>query len=391
MRVLWISECPWNATGFGKVTYYITRELRKHGIDVVTACFATTAIINYDGVQVYPYGNPFIKFVEHVEKREGEIDTIVLFGSPWIKPLANIVEQVQLLKRVNKEKRVIGYFVHEAVHIPRSTRNMFKQVHLLAVPTSYTAKVLGIERYHVVPHGVEPSIWRPDICRGCRGTNLVGMIAKNHPRKRWDLYFEAIARAIKMGNIVIAYPYVFSERYWLIANLMETVEERFNVKIPMVKPFDYEVFFGLPEEEQARLLSMLKVHMLVSMGEAWGLPITETLALGIPNITTRYGAVEEWCKDYCIYVEPKGVYYSIDGMVHPVPSAEDVALKLHEVLNNYDKYAKQAKLASDYIRRELTWEKAGKEMIRAIEESFNYDDLIIEEELGYIMKPKVIE
>lgn len=391
MRILWISECPWNTTGFGKVTYYMAKELRRHGFDVVIACFATTSIMNYDGVQVYPYGNPFVKFVEHVEKRERKIDAVVLFGSPWIKPLADVVEQVEILKRLHRDKRVIGYFVHEALHIPRSIRTMFKRVHLLVTPTHYTAKVLGVERYTVVPHGVNPEIWSPDICITCKRTNLVGMVAKNHPRKRWDLFFEAIARTIKMGNLIVAFPYVFSERYWLIANIIETIEERFNVKIPMVKPFDYEVFFGLPEIEQAILLSTLKVHMLVSMGEAWGLPITETLALGIPNIVVDYGAIREWCRDYCIYVEPKGVYYSIDGMVHPVPSAEDFANKLHEVLNSYDKYAKIAKQASDYIRRELTWEKAGKEMAKAIEKAFQYDDLIIEEELEHIMKPKVVE
>jgi len=375
MHILWVSECPWNATGFGKVTYYITKYLREMGFDITIACFAATSIINYDGIQVYPYANPLQKFVEHLDRREGYVDAVVFHGSPWIVPLSNVVSQVPLIRH----RKTIGYFVHEALHIPRSLRQLFMMVHLLATPTEYTAVVLNIDRHVVVNHGVNPDIWSPELTKDKRLPYIVGMVAKNHPRKRWDIFFDVVANAVKAGKRIAALPYVMTEQYWLIGNIIQAVEEYYGVKLNIIKPFDYEAFFGLPEEEQARWLAKMDIHMLVSMGEAWGLPVLETLSMGIPNLTTMYGAVLEWCGTACNYIEATGIYYSVDGMIHPVPDRGLAYVMLMDMLEHYEEYREKALKRGDELRRRYTWENAAKQMARAIDLAQRYDNLIIEE------------
>jgi hypothetical protein len=181
MRVLWISECPWIASGFGKVTHYMTKLLRENGFDVVCSCFSTFAVMRYNEIQVYPFANPLHGFIDHIERREGEIDVVVFHGAPWIPPLADILPQV-----LNIKKRTIGYFVHEWLEAPSNLKAFFKYVHLLAFPSTYLSVPLNAKRYVQVPHGVNPDIFKPIDKQNSKLT--IGMIAKNHPRKRWDIF-----------------------------------------------------------------------------------------------------------------------------------------------------------------------------------------------------------
>jgi len=396
MRVLWISDNPWNATGFGKVSHYITHHLKEHGLDIVMAGFSSTAIINWDGINVYPYANPLSEFIKFIEKREGEIDVVVFHGSPWIYPFNKILPQIPHYVKTHPEKRFIGYFVHEALEVPDQTIWFFKLCHLLVTPTHYTAKVLNIDRYHVVPHGVNPEIWKPiEEDQEPQIGATISMIAKNHLRKRWDLYFEVIARLLKDGYIVTALPWVVDKGYWNIDLIVNTIEKQHKVKIPIIKPTNYEVFWGIPEPEQPFWYRNITINTTITMGEAWALPITETLAMGIPNIAIDYGAIKEWAGDMIEYIEPAkdAWYYSIDGMKHPIPSVDDAVRKIKDMLDRWEKTAQKAMKASRYVRKHLTWENAAKEMVKAIEKAHEYDTLIVneEEKLHPPLKPKVIE
>ena len=395
MRILWISDNPWNSTGFGKVTHYLTQGLKEEGFDVVAAGFSATAIINWDGINVYPYANPLSGFVKFIEKREGNVDVIIFHGSPWITPFNKILPQVPTYLKQNPEKRFIGYFVHEALELPDPTVEFFKLCHLLVTPTKATADILGIDRAVTVPHGVNPDIWKP---LEPEDTNKVGavisMIAKNHPRKRWDLFFEVIARLLVDGYIVTALPWVVDRGYWSIELIKNTIEKEHGVKIPVVNPTPYEVFYGVPEGEQPYWYRDITINTTITMGEAWGMPITETLAMGIPNLAIDYPAIREWAGGMIEYIKPveEAYYYSVDGLKHPIPSVEDAVAKIEGMLDNWDRTAKKAMKASAWVRTHYTWENATKAMVKAIEKAQEYDTLIGQDEPPQpMLKPRVIE
>jgi len=353
----------------------MAKHLKEMGFDITIACFAATSMINFDGANVYPYANPLSGFVNYIERREGSIDVVVFHGSPWIPPMNNLMAQTSQLRG----KKTVGYFVHEAVHIPPSLRRIFMMVHLLATPTEYVAVVLDVDRHVVVNHGVNPDIWTPELTKDKEKPQTVGMVAKNHPRKRWDIFFDTVARIARRGISLTVLPYVTTDAYWHIGNILESVESFYGVKLNVVKPYDYETLFGLPEEEQAKILSKMDIHMLISMGEAWGLPILETLSMGIPNLVTMYGAVLEWCGLACNYIEATDYYYSVDGMIHPVPDKGLAYIMLVDMLEHWNEYREKALKRGDELRRKYTWENAAKQMARAIDEVFKYDNLIIEE------------
>jgi len=392
MRVLWISECPWIASGFGKVTYYMVRGLKKHGIDVICSCFSTFAKIEFDGVPVYPYGNPLSEFVSRLESKYGEIDVILYHGAPWISPLNMILPQNRAIK-----KRTIGYFVHEFIEAPQSIKDMFKLVHLLAVPAEFIARVVGVDRYVKVVHGVNPSVFYPRE-KNTYESVTIGMVAKNHPRKLWDEYFKALAYLARKGYRVRGLPYVFDMGYWNIRAIIEGVQSYYGTKIEFDYLPPYDTFYGVPEEEEAQIMNRMNIHVLLTRGEGFSLPIAETLALGIPNLTLDYPVMREIYGDWIEYVPPSDIYVAPqEGTVHYTPSFHHAVTKLEEMILNYAGYREKALRASEWVIRNYSWDVAVRQMLRALDEVMKYDNLIIDEtaktpELRLdLLKPRVIE
>lgn len=391
MRVLWISECPWVASGFGKVTYYMLKGLKNEGLDCIAVCFSTFAKIQYDGIPVYPYGNPLKELIEYLEKKHGEIDVVVYHGAPWITPLNQILPQNKTIK-----KKTIGYFVHEFINAPKNIKNTFKLVHLLAVPSKFIADVVEINRYVKIIHGVNPSVFYPRINKN-NDTIIIGMVAKNHPRKLWDYYFRILAELRKKGYKVKGLPYVFDKGYYNIRQLITGIQEYYNTNIEFEYTTPYDVFYGVLENEEAEILSKMNIHVLLTRGEGFALPIAETLALGIPNITLDFPVMKEIYGNLIEYIEPIDIYISpSEGTIHYTPNIYHAIQKITAIIEHYEEYREKALKASEWVRKHLTWEKATKQMIRAIDEVMKYDNLIIQDEqekthIPINLKPKVIE
>jgi Glycosyltransferase len=264
---------------------------------------------------------------------------------------------------------------------------------LLVTPTSYIADILGINRYVVVPHGVNPDIFKPIDKQNSKLT--LGMIAKNHPRKRWDIFFDvAYALAKKYSNIKVL-PYVFDIGYWNISQLVASLSEYYNVRLDVEYIVGYDTFFGVPESEQPEIYSRIHIHALISMGEAWALPVTETLAMSIPNLVVDFPALREIYHDTVVYSKPKGIHIAPqECSIHPLPDPEDIYNKLVDMIEHYEEYKEKALKASEWIRKNYTWENAVKYMIDAIDKVQQYDNAIIEEENPkpkIDLKPKMVE
>lgn len=384
MNVLWISECPQHATGFGKVTHYMTKLLKENSFNVIVSCFAQFTITTYNGIPIYPYGEPLPEFVKYIERKHGQIDIIIFHGAPWIPPLSSILPQVKALK-----KRIIGYFVHEFIHAPKHIIDMFKYVHLLAFPSDYLAKPLGITtRYTVVRHGVNQAVWYPREAKYDRFT--ISMVAKNHPRKRFDILLNAIS-LLKTSNYdiqLLLYTDTFG--YWNLPAIIQSLESYHNVSISILKPTDYETFTGLPEHEQADIVCKSHVHALITCGEAFALPIAETLACGLPNVTTSFPALREIYGDHVVYLYSLVEHIApLEATLHLTPNVFELVEKLKDIIDRYDEYREKALKSSEYVRKTLTWENSVKQMIRAMELVQKYDDLIIDEQKDKRLIPKM--
>ena len=385
-RILWISECPWTKTSFGKCTFYYTRLLRERGFDIVCACFATTYKLEYGGIMVYPYGNPLERFVEYIERRHGGIDLIVFLGTPWLPFLDRILPQVPHLLRLKRKLSALGVFVIEGLSTSSEVSGLFKKVSFVAVPTRFVAEVVGLppERYQVIYHGVNPDIWYPrEVEKKPGNLFILGMVAKNHPRKRWDMFLALLAHLVKtLGNKYSIKGLLYCPRqgFWKLDRIIDTVKRLYGVELEnyILQPENYDVTVGMEEDDEARTLSLMDAHVLLTGGEAFGLPVLETLALGIPNIVPDHPAIREWCGDMCIYYKSSSFIIFNDPQLLLVPDYRDVIEKTVDVIEHYDEYREKALKTSEYVRRTFTWEFSTKLLEHAIDKALKYAGEVIE-------------
>jgi glycosyltransferase involved in cell wall biosynthesis len=199
-------------------------------------------------------------------------------------------------------------------------------------------------RCDAIPHGTESKIFFPADRREARakflpfvleskGTIsedvlLIGINATNTPRKDWGLAFAVCGELLNAGvNVgLLAHTDVY-QKHW---NLMAMADAfRMNNRVIFTNSH-------LNDEQMAYWYAVCDVTLGIGSGEGWGLPIAESLAMGVPCITGDYaGAVDFTPKQF--RVQPKA--YRYEGLYcakRPVFDYADVASRVMEVIRGQE-------------------------------------------------------
>lgn len=198
-----------------------------------------------------------------------------------------------------------------------------------------------------LPHGTDTGIFYPRSKEKARetfiervtdaapqplvpGMKLIGVTATNTPRKDWAFAFEVCGELVKRGvNIGL---WAHTDRFkghWDILGMMDTFGLRGRI-IPTNKM--------LSDEDLAWAYSACDVTLGIGRGEGWGLPISESLACGVPCLHCDYAGAAEFLPE-AYKIAPDGFYYD-DGYLNlrPVMSANRWADQVERILENSTKY-----------------------------------------------------
>jgi glycosyltransferase involved in cell wall biosynthesis len=165
----------------------------------------------------------------------------------------------------------------------------------------------GLDAYYV-PHGVDTRIFRMgdrikarEYCHLPADRFIVGMVAANKgnpSRKAFTPQLEAFAEFHKRRPDSLLYLHTSTgER-----------GENAGVNLPELLRYlgledgkdymfcdQYTNLLGFPDQHMAALYNAFDVHMLVSMGEGFGIPILEAQACGCPVIVGDWTSMGELC------------------------------------------------------------------------------------------------
>jgi glycosyltransferase involved in cell wall biosynthesis len=173
----------------------------------------------------------------------------------------------------------------------------------------------GENRY--LPHGTERSIFCPknrDLARQQfilnvtqhidkplpQTTFLVGVIATNSARKDWAMAFEVCQELLRRDVDVLLWAHTdaLKQRNWNFEAL--TAEYGLTGRVlPTVAE--------LSDDDIAWALSACDVTLGIGLGEGWGLPASESLAVGTPCVTGNYSGVTEFMPPELL-INPIGFY-----------------------------------------------------------------------------------
>mgnify|MGYP001772780798 FL=1 len=435
MHVLVFGPCPGGRYSYGKVAKYLGAGLAARGFKVSYACNSERYEISLGGgkkADVYPsatlqVGNVINASTLTYYAPKLRPDFILVIGGPWdpgIKFELMGFASARLSSQELRKIRLVGHFTFDWFAAPEdSVKQPFLYVHVAAMPTEAERRYAAIprDRFVKVPHGVNREIFNPDvrpepIQLPFRPDIVVGSVMKNHGRKNWAAA-AFVAAALNVWGFKTAFlPFTTyatgTQNWWSLDDVIKGAAQFFpsafgnstlfaylpttpggppqlqQVDLPVLRPAtSVELAHGYDEDEQARIMKVMDIHVLPTRGEGFSLAVLESLALGIPNIVTDTEVLRElyWRYRSVVFVRPATYFvWPSEGTFFYEVDMDELAHRAIDVAEHLEEYKERAARDAERAAREYTWERAVEAMERALDLSMKFDTTMYEDSVDVL-------
>lgn len=311
MRLTWISNAPWTNTGYANQTALFTPRLQNAGHKMAIIAFwgHEGTPINWGNVQVFGKSHhPYGQDIMHSHSVTWNADAMISLLDAWVMEPANLLGT-----------KWIPWFPIDSEPLPARIYNTVKEAYARLVFSRFGCQQMdnaGLD-YHYIPHGVDTQIFKPLDMKESREALkfpvdkfIVGMVAANKgnpPRKAFHQNIAAFAELLKKHPDCVMYLHTLDgmrggyetvELIPYIQSLGLTYGYAFTKSAEnadVIFADQYGLALGYNDAMMAQVYSAMDVHMLVSMGEGFGIPILEAQACGTPVIVGDWTAMGELC------------------------------------------------------------------------------------------------
>lgn len=413
MRILYHSAAPWSGTGYARVTREVAPRLHNHGHEV--ALQSMTAIrdteIKWHGDELYydldrpitiypsePSGQENKLGVSMVEDNFDEFDGDFYFThfDTWTQPARSVIPNMGIPYG--------SYIIVDHLPVPEEVINQILGAHKVASMSRFAEYNLmdeGIPSTYI-PHGINPDRYYPfddefiesmsietekeDGTTRLVDVNehfIVGMVAANHgDRKNIPNQFKAFKMFIDLVDDD-AILYVHTQMNTPQGFNLVKVKEQIGIPDKNIIFTRNEDYGDVGDDYLNSLYNSFDVFLNCSIGESWGLTITEAQAAGVPCIVTNFSSMPEqlgedptegdwndrmdeydqmnyesyWTAPHGLVVNPRMSIWrnrvnSRQFMTHP----RDIFVALKRYYQDEEMREEHGELASKYVRNNYTWE-----------------------------------
>ena len=338
LKGLWMSNTPWCTSGYGIQTNYLLPRFRERGylFDIFAFYGLQGGMLKWDGFMMYPigrdsYGNDIVE----AHYKHSRADLLITLLDVWV-----------LDRFPEKVKRWVPYMPVDHEPVQRVVLDHIKGAWDVLPYAKFGQEQLtraGVNSTYI-PHGVEPTIYRPLDNRhqykrllGFEESDfVVGMVAANKgnpSRKNFDGQFRAFAEFAKRHPDARLYCHAEPTEMWQGVNLPELVENvAREVDLPDLSKRvhfcdRYENMLGFPAEYLARAYNAFDAFLMCTYGEGYGLPTCESQACGCPVVGSDNTATSELIQvGYKVRMAEK--WYTPLGSWQFIPDSRDIVTGL---------------------------------------------------------------
>jgi len=276
----------------------------------------------------------------------------------------------------------IQWIVFESTRIPTDVLRSAELADVVWVPSSWGRDVLianGIHRHKIdiVPEGVDHALFHPyGRVTEVRPFRFL-MVGKYEIRKSYPEIFQAFAAEFGRDPGV---ELVMKSDYFRDGD----VKAQQMIQDLRGSGFEnWRLNWGYADiRTVASMYRTADVFLSAPRGEAWGLPIIEAAASGLPIISTMYSGHAEFLKPIRTSVVPvdydmgavdcpeyMGYYPFADGDwgQWAIPQVDSIRLAMRTARNNHAKLAQQAQKNSTIIRTKFSWTASADRAVQALE------------------------
>lgn len=399
MKILFAGDTPTVSTGFGVVAENLLLELKKLGHDI------TILGVNHNGepydqrrfpYKIYPCDKGSIEAVYGYRKLWWlasivEPDLIFFLNDPWV------IDKYMQYKPSDFPETVkfLAYYPIDGGPMRKKWMELLEKDFSAQVCYSIFAENIIIEslghkpkNLYQVYHGVDTNYFFPvdqQIARTKLGIPLdsfvVGMIARNQFRKRFDLLVKGFAKFAEDKENVKLYLHTALEDVGFdIIDLAGQLGLQGKTQEPgkgkLILTPDLRVEQGVPKEMLNYIYNSLDVHALISLGDGFGLPVAESMAVACPQLVSDHSCLKELVEGSNAGLLAKNsawiMHTSGINTWGGVSDTDDIADKLEQLYSNQNMRVKMAQNAYNYITQEkFQWPVIGKQFDRIIKDVFH--------------------
>lgn len=303
MKIMWSSNSPWTASGYGVQSKYLMPRFTALGHQVAIHAWygLEGGMLEMNGIPIYPkgfelYGND----IAQAHYMHAESDILVSLIDVWV-----------LHGFGKKSMRWIPYMPIDMETSdgkpPQIILNALEGAYRVVSYARYGERILnnaGISNV-MIPHGVDTKIFAPaDKVAAKKKMNfaedafVIGMVAANkgYPsRKAFPENMQAVAnfkqrhphRKVKLYLHTLEGTHTGGVDFDLMLKDMGFVKE----DVTFCNQYTY--MLGFNDEYMANAYNAMDVLLAASMSEGFGIPLIEAQACGTPVITTDYSSMPE--------------------------------------------------------------------------------------------------
>lgn len=335
------------------------------------------------GVKVqykYMFGDP------QVEARTGDefIDDVVEDEPDMHTPQVVWAQAPFFFKNSGKYK--IGHCEFEGTEWPKEWVPQCNMMNEIWVPTEWDrdkAIKAGVNvPIYVIYQGIDPDYFHPKMApmqtEATESFKFIVNAAWLH-RKNLPALIRAFASEFKKDEDVCLI--VKTMNVGLVPDIKKELE-KLNIGDNTPKVYVNEQ--GYADFEMPSFYTMGDCYLAPTHGEAWGLPIFEALACGVPVITTAFGAPNEVLRDEnkdpipgVIFTDYRlGVaqdnYEYLKGKLWAEPNMIQFAKQMRMVFENRKQYKEDALKGSDIVREKFNWLTVCQPIVKRLQDIYEH-------------------
>ena len=317
LRIVWYSNAPWAATGYGQQTAQVIQRLAKEGHQVaIHAMYGLAGSSStWNGFKVYPQGlaaySDDVVVAHTMEWANKDLSTpslLMTLFDVWVL-------KSESLKQL---KNIASWVPIDHQPTPPDVLRFLERDNVKPIAMSkFGSRMLdiaGLEHLYV-PHAIEP-VFKPtalvDLPNGKKMTGrefmgweedrfVVTMVATNKgaqpARKAWAENILAFSIFAKDKPDAVLYLYTEPDGAMAGINL-PILLDACGVEKDRYKVVDqYAYRHGLPQQMMAAMYTASNVLLACSMGEGFGIPVIEAQACGCRVIVSNFTAQPELVGD----------------------------------------------------------------------------------------------
>ena len=284
-----------------------------------------------------------------------------------------------LYRRPQHSKLNIGFCVYETIDPPKEWIHMMNEMDGIMTASEFNKNIFissGLKKpIHVVPHCFDETMFNNKTTHKGR-YNLITFMSigtwKN--RKNWETLIKGWYDAFEKKDGVCLL--IKTDKPKSLESTIHKIKRSGGWRSKDTAPIFAEESDQCYFEDIPHILKKADFYISCSMGEGFGLPGLQAMALGIPIVVTKYGGLLEYAKpDFCTYFEPSEYKTQpiMDGIpqfsnkIWPKINISEVRDKLRYALTHQSELKQKADNGYKYVHKTMSYKYIGPKFIKTIQ------------------------